>query len=235
MKDKEEIRKLLKLLGLKLQKPENNWMLEELSHYYTPLTWDAFVRLQRNNAKKKARQYYKNIKYDTLRKELVKDHALMLWYKSINELEHFFVYTNYQIENMLNYYITKTDAYEKISKEPRSYHRIIKASTSDYKIDIDCSIYFFNRNDNSPNPPSKIFSLWAKLLYWGLTYHRNIDFIEKQFSNLDAIIKIRNECNHANYDRNKSICSYWYSLDDDSQLAFVQLILKTIRNSIINL
>lgn len=235
MKDREEIRKLLKLLGRKLQEPKNNWMLEELSHYYTPLTWDAFVRLQRNNAKKKARQYYKDIKHNALRRELVNDHALMLWYKSINELEHFFVYTNYQIENMLNYYISKTNAYDKILQEPRSYHKVIRASTSEYKIDIDCFIYFFNKNDNSPNPPTKINSLWAKLLYWDLTFQGNIDFISKQFSNLSAIINIRNESNHANYERNNSACSYWYSLDDDSQLAFVQLILKTIRNSIKNL
>lgn len=235
MKEKEEIKKLLRLFGQKLQRPENKWMLEEISHYFSPLTWDAFVRLQRNNAKKKARQYYKDIKHEALRRELINDHALMLWYKSINELEHFFVHANYQIENMLNYYISKTNAYRKIDNNARYYLRTIHSPMSNYKIDIDCLIYFFNKNDKSPNLPSNINSLWAKLLYWSLDNFGNHDFISKQFSSLDAIIKIRNECNHANYERAKSTCNYWYNLEDDSQLAFIQLILKTIRNSIVKL
>lgn len=236
MEDKDKIKEVLKLLIEKLKKPENKELMDELLlncgfFEVDGITDSAFVRLQRKVLRQKSRLYYKDIKDAQLKKELIDAHSQMLWYKTINELEKYFVYVNYQVENMLNYYIKNNDAFNKIRLDERKYCKTIFSSEK-YTLTIDCSIYFFNKNNQQPNKISKIASLWAKLLFWSIDSGEP-DFTVKQYNNLSAIIDIRNEQNHADYERNSNKCDYWYKQEDSFSFAFIEAIIKTIRNTII--
>lgn len=239
-KDKTEIVSLLEVLSEKLKKPENKVFLDEFllncGVFETEgLTDSAFVRLQRKVLRQKSRVYYKSINNDKLKNELIEAHSQMLWYRTINELEKFFVFVNYQIENMLNYYISEHDAFTKIGQNPKGYCSTIiipSSNSKPFQRDIDCHKYFFD-SKGKPNKISKINSLWAKLLFWSIDYTGNDNFLVSQHSNLSAIIDIRNDQNHADYQRQDDKCKWWYEQDDGFSLAFIEAILKTIRNSII--
>ena len=236
MEDKDKIKEVLKVLSDKLKEPENRELLDEFLlncgvFEVDGISDSAFVRLQRKVLRQKSRLYYKDIKDAQLKKELIDAHSQMLWYKTINELEKYFVYVNYQIENMLNYYIKNNDAFKKIRLDERKYCKTIFSSQK-YTLTIDCSTYFFNKNNQQPNKISKIASLWAKLLFWSIDSGEP-DFTEKQYNNLSAIIDIRNEQNHADYERNSNKCDYWYKQEDGLSFAFIEAIVKTIRNTII--
>ena len=158
---------------------------------------------------------------------------MMIWYKSIYEVEKYFVHVNYQIENMLNYYLAHTDFHSKVQASPRSYNKVISISTN-YKIEVDVYSYAFNKNNGSPISIEKISSLWAKLLYWGVK-SENFDFLSNYAGNLNAIISIRNQTNHSYYGRQNNAATYWKNQEDDMNYAFIGGIVKHIRNSIKNL
>ena len=171
----------------------------------------------------------------TLRNQLVDDHAMMLWYKSIGELESFFVHVNYQIENMLNFYLDNSDCYNLIKSTPSTYCQTFTNTgytNKSFNLVIDCQSYFFDKNSD-PIPISKIKSLWAKILFWAID-HNQLAFVQQQFGNFSAIINIRNEANHSNYGRTNNSSKYWYAQEDDIALAFIGGIIRTVRNSIIN-
>lgn len=241
MEGKEDIKRVLKLLSEKLKLPENKELMDQFlldcGVFETEgLNDSAFVRLQRKVLRQKSKAYYKNIKDDQLKKELIESHSQMLWYRTINDLEKYFLYVNYQVENMLNYYIRVHDSYTKIENNPSLYS--ISAtipnnrSNKPFVRNIDCYTYFFDNKKNR-NKVSKIGSLWAKLLFWSIDHTGGSKFIIDQHSNLSAIIDIRNEQNHADYKKQKNSCDYWYEQEDGFSLAFIEAILKTIRNSIL--
>lgn len=234
--DKDKIKEVLKVLSEKLKEPENKDLLDEFLmncgvFEVDDITDSAFVRLQRKALRKKSRLFYKDIKDNQFKKELIDAHSQMLWYKTINELEKYFVYVNYQIENMLNYYIQNNDAFNKIQLNVRGYCKNIFSSPK-YTLTIDCYTYFFNKNNQRPNKVSKINSLWAKLLFWSIDSGIP-DYTVNQYNNLCSIIEIRNEQNHADYERNSNKCDYWYKQEDGMQIAFIEAIVKKIRDSII--
>lgn len=230
--NKEQLSKLLDFIDSLANEKGNEWFVDELKKRFgnNSNEFDSFIRLHREKQRKKARAYYKDIKEPVLRNQLIEHHAKMLWYKSISEIEQFFVYVNLQIENMLNFYINQTGAHDKISKNPSSFYKI--NYIGDYKIDVDCQNFFFNKYTNKENTVDKINSLWAKLLYWAIDSN-HYDFYTFQINNLSAIINIRNDQNHANYMKNSKSAKYWKDQEDDYAFAFIYAILKTIRTSII--
>ena len=233
MEERDKIKDLLKALSEKLKKPENKDLLDEFllncgildNEAYAD---SAFVKLQRKVLRKKSRLYYSKVKNAQLKKELIEAHSQMLWYKTINELEKYFVYVNYQIENMLNYYIKTKDAFNKIRSNERNYCKTIVVNEK-YSRTIDCSTYFFNKNNQQPNEISKIGSLWAKLLFWSIDTGIP-DFTEKQYVNLSAIIDIRNEQNHADYERQNNKCKWWYEQERLEIPYYDSSYTTTIRN-----
>lgn len=230
----EQLKKLLDFIDALSKEQGNEWFVEELKKRFGKSTteFDSFIKLQREKNRKKARVYYKDIKNPTLKNQLIDHHANMLWYKSIFEIEQFFVYVNFQIENMLNYYINQTDAHKKILNNPKAYFREI--GNDNYKIKVDCFSYFFDKNSGKNNPAGKISSLWAKLVFWSIDAS-NLQILENQFNNFSAIINIRNDQNHANYLNESKSAVYWKNMEDDFSFAFIYAIIKTIRSSIISI
>ena len=192
------------------------------------------MRHQHEQCRKRARYYYREIKDKSLRKDLINDHAKMLWYKSIFEIGQYFVLVNYQVENMLNFYLDKTDFHAKIAANPTDYCLTLEIN-SKYSVSIDAYSYAFDKNNgNSPIEPSRINSLWVKLLYWALDTGQN-DILEKYKTYFNAIISVRNEVNHANYASQKLALKYWQNQEDGMQFAFVEAVIKQIRKSIVSL
>lgn len=238
--NKEHLEKLLQFLDSLMKEPGNEWFVDELSKKIIkqhPIvesnidndSFNTLLSLQHSKIRRKARAYYKEIKDVKLREQLVNDHAMMIWYKSIYEVEKYFVHVNYQIENMLNYYLAHTDFYSKVQASPTSYNKVISISTN-YKIEIDVYSYAF-KNNGTPISIEKISSLWAKLLYWAVN-SKNFDFLTNQAGNLNAIISIRNQTNHSYYGRQINSAKYWKEQEDDMNYAFIGGIVKHIRNSI---
>ena len=236
--NKEQLKKLLDFLDELTKDKDNAWFVEELGRrfgtcYFSNVAdFDAFVRLQHQKCRKKARQYYSKITNSTLRNQLIDGHAMMLWYKSIGELELFFVHVNYQIENMMNFYLDNTDCYNLINANPSMYCQTF--SNRGYNLTIDCQTYFFDKHSGGNVPISKIKSLWAKILFWAV-HDNQLPFVQQQFSNFSAIINIRNETNHTNYGRAGNSSKYWYAQEDEMALAFIGGIIRTVRNSILNI
>ena len=85
--NKEELNKLLSFIEALTKQPGNEEFVAGLRALVgteqTLLRNDdelsSYLRLQRERFRKKARRYYKDIKDDTLRNQLVDDHAWMLW------------------------------------------------------------------------------------------------------------------------------------------------------------
>lgn len=244
--DKNQLKALLKFLEEIIKDPGNNWFVEDLNellqdklrknpnyNLINQNNLDVLIRLNHNKNKAKARYYYRNIVEQKLKRQLVNDHALMIWYKSIYEIDQYFVHVNYQLENMLNYYLEHTDFHNKVNQFPREYCNTISISEG-YKLDIDVSSYSFDKNKGNPIKVNLIKSLWAKILYWAIDTN-NMDFLKKQAGNFAAIINIRNEYSHSYYDRKKSASKYWKTQEDDMSFAFIGAILKVVRNSIVEL
>jgi hypothetical protein len=239
--NREQLEKLLQFLDSLMKEPGNEWFVDELSkkiikqHPIVESNMDrdpfnTLLSLQHSKIRRKARAYYKEIKDTKLRNQLVNDHAMMIWYKSIYEVEKYFVHVNYQIENMLNYYLVHTDFHSKIQASPRLYNKVI-FTPSNYKIEIDVYSYAFNKNNGTPISIEKISSLWAKLLYWAVDSN-NFQLLSEQSGNFSAIINIRNQTNHSYYGRQINSAKYWKEQEDDMNYAFIGGIVKHIRNSI---
>ena len=239
--NKEHLEKLLQFLDSLMKEPGNEWFVDELSkkiikqhsNVESNIDKDSFntlLSLHHSKIRRKARAYYKDIKDVKLRNQLVNDHAMMIWYKSIYEVEKYFVHVNYQIENMLNYYLAHTDFHSKVQASPRSYNKVISISTN-YKIEIDVYSYAFSKNNGPSISIEKILSLWAKLLYWAIDTN-NFQFLCDQAGNFNAIINIRNQTNHSYYGRQINSAKYWKDQEDDMNYAFIGGIVKHIRNSI---
>jgi hypothetical protein len=154
---------------------------------------------------------------------------MMIWYKSIYEVEKYFVHVNYQIENMLNYYLIHTDFYSKVQASPTSYDKEIINPSTKFKMNVKVYSYAFTK-DGDQISIEKI-SLWAKLLYWAVN-SGNFDFLSNQVGNLNAIISIRNQANHSYYGRQNNAATYWKDQEDDINFAFISGIVKHIRNTI---
>lgn len=240
--NREQLEKLLLFLDSLMKEPGNEWFVDELSKKIIKLypivesnidkdSFNTLLSLQHSKIRRKARAYYKEIKNVKLRNQLVNDHAMMIWYKSIYEVEKYFLHVNYQIENMLNYYLEHTDFHSKVQASPKSYNKVILNQKINFKKEVDVYSYAFNKNNGTPISIEKILSLWAKLLYWAVN-SENFEFLSNQSGNLNAIINIRNQTNHSYYGRQQDVAKFWKDQEDDINFAFISAVLKYVRDSI---
>ena len=205
----------------------------EISNESTTFNPDSFasaMRLQHKRCRSKARNFYDSIVDVDLYHDLVNDYANMLWYKSMFEVGKYFVHVNYQIENMLNYYLDHSNFHKKVVANAPLYKYELKFS-SNYTVSIDVFARAFDKNNNYlPIKPAKIDSLWAKLLFWAIDTKQK-DIIEQKKTYFNAIISVRNETNHANYASEKKQLNYWKN-QDSLQFGYVEDLIRKIRDSI---
>lgn len=243
--DIEKLKKVLEKIDILAQ--NNEWFKNELQKQYGGneiKTFDSFVRLQRDKCRKKARIFYNKIEPIELRNQLTEHYALMLWYKSIGDIGNIFVYANYQIENMLNTYLEKTNCWKIVASKPDLYEYEFITPNSK-KFQVSCINMFFDTQTKKPKDVTKILSLWAKMVYWNkreslLNSERkfSLEMVHPTFSN---IVNIRNYKNHAYY-INKEIKNpiLYYEKDADFYaldyaINNINCILKEMKKSIIKL
>ncbi len=190
------------------------------------------MRLQHKRCRDKARDFYEDILDVQLYQDLINAYANMLWYKSIFEIGQYFVHVNYQVENMLNYYLDHSNFHKKVANAPLLYKHKLEIYPT-YIVSIDVYSKAFDViNDNKPIESSKL-SMWVKLLYWAIDTNRK-ELLEKKKTYFNAIISVRNETNHANYASEKKSLIYWQK-QDSLQFGYVEDLIKKIRDSIISL
>lgn len=210
-------------------------VLEQPSEPHGAPLKDSFasaMRLQHKRCRDKARGFYEDILDVQLYQDLINAYSYMLWYKSIFEIGQYFVHVNYQVENMLNYYLDHSDFYKKVADAPFQYKYRLEINPT-YVVPIDVSAKAFDvNNDNKPIEPSKL-SMWVKLLYWAIDTNKK-ELLEKKKTYFNAIISVRNETNHANYASEKKSLSYWQN-QDSLQFGYIEDLIKKIRDSIISL
>lgn len=242
--NKEELRHLLAFIDTLVKQPGNEEFVAGLralvgvkypEQECSDEQLNSFLRLQREKFRAKARRYYRNISNDNLRRQLVDDHAWMLWYKAVDDVVSYFNHVNLQIENIVNYYISEIDLHSKILADPISFtSKLVVNPKGTYSIEIDCNKDFFKSTSNglSKVDYSKVKSLWSKIWVWGVCTG-NTEFIKSQASNIASIINIRNDNNHRDSKLVSSTSEYWKNLEDDANYGFILMILKVFRNSII--
>lgn len=236
--NKENLIKLLKLVIEISKEPENDWFKELLKEKFDTsaihregdsLSADSFLRLQRKIFRTKALEFYKNIKEHNLRIELVKDFQEMLWYKVLNQVDNQYLFTYYQIENMINFFISKNSAHEKIKENPSHY--VIEFSE---KFIVKAYDYFYK--SAKPIDVIKISSIYAKIVFWVVETDNKSWFLDKSrkfhFNNL---VQIRNMKSHRNsHGDNSFVLSNIESIkkSDDSNYSFLSAILSRIKNTL---
>lgn len=199
----------------------------------TPDTFASAMRLQHKRCGEKARDFYESISDSDLYQDLVKDYANMLWYKSMFNVGKYFVHVNFQIENMLNYYLDHSNFHKKIVANAPQYKYELTISDK-YTISIDVLANAFDKNKNfQPIEPAKMNSLWAKLLFWAIDTNQK-DLLEKKKKYFNAIISVRNEANHANYASEKKSLNYWQQ-QDSLQFGYIEDLIKKLRDSVVAL
>ncbi|MBO5804077.1 MAG: hypothetical protein J6R25_03230 [Bacteroidales bacterium] len=196
---------------------------------------DTYLKLQRDKCKRKARKYYKDISNASLKTQLIEDHAKMLWYRSVDDVENYFNYVNFQIENIVNYYLSSIDFHSKILANPTDYIHHLVVTPGKYELDIDCNKDFFKTTSSGivRLPYNKVKTLWSKIWIWAVCTG-NEHLVISQANNIASIITIRNSNNHRDSRIPNTISAdYWKNLEDDSNYGFILMILKYFRNSII--
>lgn len=239
--NKEELNKLLSFIEALTRQPGNEEFVAGLRALVgteqTLLRNDdelsSYLRLQRERFRKKARRYYKDIKDDTLRNQLVDDHAWMLWYRSVDDVVSYFNYVNLQIENIVNFYLSNIDIHSQILANPTAFMCNLQVNPK-YIVNIDCNKDFFrNTSAGLLNIPyTKVKTLWSKIWAWAICTG-NTKLVTTQASNIASIINIRNDNNHRDSKVSSSSSEYWKNLEDDANYGFIIMILKAFRNSII--
>ena len=196
---------------------------------------DTYLKLQRDKCKRKARKYYKDISNSSLKSQLIEDHARMLWYRSVDDVDNYFNYVNFQIENIVNYYLSTVDFHSKILANPTDYIYHLVVAPGKYELDIDCNKDFFKTTSSGivRVPYNKVKTLWSKIWIWAICTG-NKPLIISQVNNIASIINIRNSNNHRDSRISNTISAdYWKDLEDDSNYGFIIMILRIFRDSII--
>jgi hypothetical protein len=235
---KESLEKLLLLIDIISKGEGNEWFNEILQDrfqiYNTQksdnfITAESFIRLQRKIIKTKAIEYYKSIEDLKLQNELIKDFQEMLWFKVLNQIDKQYLFTYYQIENMINHFIIKNKAHDKIKVD--SNRHTIKFTD---KFEVKSALYFFK--DSKPIEIDKISSIWAKLVFWAVETKNESWIKDKSIKyHLDNIINIRNMKSHRNSNGEYGIqLSYIEQIKkgDDSNYSYLLSILYKLKMSI---
>ncbi len=199
--NKESLEKLLHLIDELCQIEGNKWFEEKLknkfSKGYNFENFPEFLKAQKLQFKIKGRSFYSSIKDKKLKKELIDDYIEMSWYQTVNDVSRFILFCFYQMENMLNSYISISNAYEKIkvNKDYYSYSYSEKFSFVPY------DRFFYkkfknNVNEEYKNPIEKI-DIWSKITFWMIDAKLQ-DWEKENHWNISNMINIRNANSHRN-------------------------------------
>lgn len=194
---------------------------------------DSYLRYQRDKCRRKARRYYKNVSDSALKSQLIEDHARMLWYRSVDDVHNFFTYVNFQIENIVNYYLSTVDIHQLIKDNPNLY--IHNLEFGQRPMSINC-VNEFIKNVNGEETAisyTKVKSLWVKIWCWAVANNKT-DWVIEQRYNLSYIINIRNEKNHRDsQSKTPGSSAHWKkNNDDDSKYGFIYNVLRCFRDRV---
>jgi len=228
---KESLEKLLPIIYEICESPENSWFKDALykklnverSNPYM-MAFPGYFALLKKQFKIKANKFYSPITNKKLKSELIEDCIKMFWYQVNNDIEQLFVFAFFQMENLLNHYITITKAHEKILLNQNYYtHKF-----SDTFV-VNCHKSFFSVKGDKYD--LKKISIWAKIIYWVYDTNNLSLLTSNNFSNL---VNIRNSTNHRNsniaYEVNPTV--EFLKNSDYSSFGYYINILKEISKSI---
>lgn len=239
--NKDQLLQLIEFVQEISSQPGNEWFLDELLNktlinnkdYFGQDDHSAgsFIKLQRQIFKNKAAEFYRGVKNQDLKNELVKDYVEMLWYRMVNVVDRYFLFLYYQAENMLNYYILTSDAFNKIATQSDKY----KIAFNE-KFVVACKDNFFK--SNSPISLSKINSIWAKLVYWAIDSN-NTTWLLKNKPMIDTLINSRNLTSHRNSQQSNETTFLItrnqiknYKKGDEIYVSYPVHLLKLLRSTI---
>ncbi|WP_418637583.1 hypothetical protein [Winogradskyella sp.] len=226
---KESLQKLLRLIGELCEIEENHWFKESLASMlsvnYEFENFPEFLKHQKNQFRLKGKSFYESIGDVKLKKELVGDYIEMSWYQSINNLDRFMLFAFYQMENLLNHYITISNAYEKIDKNKDYY-------THQYKSNFIVLVYDSFFYNNKKKSIDKI-NIWAKLTFW-MKDSDNVKWEQLNHRNISNLISVRNANSHRNSNsKNEYVVNTIETLKklDISSLGFYYNVLRKVLES----
>lgn len=226
---RESLEKLLLLLEEICNEEENLWFKNRLHEQYSEIgdNFPSFFKHLKKQYKIKANTFYKDISDKNLKMQLIKDFIEMYWYLGINDVNRFCLFTYYQIENLLNYYITESNAFEKIMTNKNYF---IKQFNE--KFTVVCFDKFF-QNGNKQSLDK--INIWAKIVYWTLDSNSE-EWENQNHSNISNVVNIRNSNSHRNStqcanEKNEETLKYMVK-SDYSNFGYYANILKKIRDSL---
>lgn len=227
---KESLACLLKLIVEICRDSDNEWFKDELSLYFSENNsvasdFPSLIRYLKVEYKKKGLKFYQNINDPKLKNDLIKDFVEMYFNHSLNDMGKFIQFTCYQMENLLNYYCTKSNSFEKIIANKNYY-----GHNYNEKFIVSCHQSFFILD--KPKELNNV-NLWAKMTFW-LTDTNKLDWYKNRHNNVSNIINLRNEYSHrnsiSNNEANKKIIKE-LTLADFNSISFYISILKEILSS----
>jgi hypothetical protein len=235
---KESLDKLLQLINQICQDDENTWFREQLVELllkpplmFSELEKDgfgSFFKLLKKQFKIKATYLYRNIPEKKLKSELIIDCTKMYWFQVNNDIQGMFIQAFYQMENMLNYYLINSNAFDKIIKSPSHY----EYHYSD-KFSVICKHGFFS---SDKFVPIEKVTIWSKIVYWSVE-SENSDFLKNQHRNFSNLVNVRNDYIHKNSitPKKSEFVVSKFTFDDYSAFGFVINILKQIVGTLIDI
>lgn len=231
--DRGKLEEFISYILVVANKEENQWFKDKLlisldsDSENKRIDFTSYFRLLKIQLKIKANNFYKDIPNPKLKTQLVKDCLNMYWYQINNDVIQQFNYAFFQFENLLNYYIYKSNAYEKIKANKNYFIYDV--------FDVICYKYFFYETKEKKTHEQGInkISIWAKVVYWGYDTG-NKDFLIKNNSNFSNLINIRNQNIHRNSqtDTEEPQTINFIKINDFTQFGFYINILKTIAQSL---
>lgn len=231
---KESLEGLLKLIEEICDDSDNQWFVERIAKITVQdenenNSFPSLIRFLKSEYKKKGSKFYHSITDKKLKNDLINDFNEMYFNHSLNNMGKFIQFTCFQMENLLNYYCIKSNAYEKIRLNKNYY-----AKSYNEKFEIKCFQSFFG-NDIEKEIGS--VNLWAKITYWIIENNKSDWYLSNSFT-LSNIINIRNHISHRNTlntnDSNKKSIETLKN-SDLSALSFYLNVLREIINSINNI
>lgn len=236
--DNEQYKQRLHTLveQLATQSPELlNYLRQEVNAVTTVNTTDAFIKLQRKHMRQKGRLFYADLEDNNLKNQLINDYANMLWYKCIGDIPHMFSYILFQMENMLNAFISALpNCYESIKISPDKY--IYSFSNSGQKKPFIVNIKdSFIKSDGTNQTLEKI-GIWGKYAYWFVETMQTEQFKKYTHSLISDIINLRNITEHRNSQQEMSSymekqIEYWKE-NIEAKFSYIDLFLSAFRDSI---
>lgn len=233
---KESLEKLIFLIEEICNDEQNHWFKEalfkrivlgeELLSGNSNPEFGAYFKLLKKQFRLKASKLYAEIKDIKLKNDLIGDCIKMYWFQVNNDVDQLFLHAFYQMENLLNYYAHKSNAFEKIKTNKDFYSHYFSETFT-----VSGYSNFFN-SDNTPKDLDKVH-IWGKIVFWAYDSNR-VEYLKSNNPQFYQLIKIRNRNSHRN---STSIKSDEYSTEiirvsDYSAFGFYMNILKEILKSV---